>query len=150
MATKKRQTSLFPVTLTPPAPPVTPSAPVIPTFTYNPDFLNDNVTITTYGAGFQIITEVDADYCATEAGAQAMQSWLAAQQPTVQTTIVMGFPLYPPQPGDPDVQSVEVPWLQSSTGVLINAGTIIAPFSNLPYSLAASTAIRAFGSPTTT
>ena len=143
MATKKRQTSLFPVTLTPPAPPAAPTTPVIPIFTYDPSYLNDDVTVTTYGAGFAIVTEINADDCATEAGAQAMQVWLAAQQPPVQTTIVMGYPLYPPQPGDPDIESTQVPWL-SGNGVLINAGTIIAPFSNLPYSMAAPTAIRAF------
>ena len=60
MATKKRQTSLFPVTLTPPAPPATPTTPVIPIFTYDPSYLNDDVTVTTYGAGFAIVTEINA------------------------------------------------------------------------------------------
>jgi hypothetical protein len=145
MPKTKPTTSRFPVTIAPPPAPVAPPVPAAPPlFVYDPSYLDDTVTISTYGPGYTLITNVDADDCATMAGAEALQTWLSAQQPPINTTIQMGWPLYPPQSGDPDVQSTQVPWLSDGKGAMENAGGLIYNFANLPYSVAAATAIRSF------
>lgn len=126
------------VTPTPPAPPVPPA---IPVFTWDPSFEDDGVTIND-------TQPVPPQYCASMAGALALQAYLLTQG--IPTTITMAYPLYP-QYGAYNWynQSSKVPYLNGLgqyAGAVENAGGLIYNFrpGGLPYPLADYTCKRAF------
>jgi hypothetical protein len=118
------------VTPTPVAAPAPPAPPPIPTFVFDPSMLNAGVTISWLNNFDQLVSQgVDSSYCATEAGALAMQQWLAANGK--QTTIFQAYPLYPSGVGNLDPESQTVPWL--TDGVTDNnAGLLIVLFRQIP------------------
>lgn len=101
------------------------------------------VTVTMQSnSGQPIISGVPAWYCATMAGAEALQSWLKTQG--INTTIVEKWPLYQQTVGNLAVQSQQVPYLDDGKGAVENAGGLLFNWTNLPASIAEQIATEAF------
>jgi hypothetical protein len=92
--------------------------------------------------GTPLISGVPAWYCATNAGALALQAWLKANGVTV--TIVQKWPLFQNVQNNRAVQSQQVPYVDDGKGAVENAGGLLCNFDNLPQSIAAQIAIEAF------
>jgi hypothetical protein len=92
--------------------------------------------------GAPLVSGVPPWYCATGAGALALQAWLKANGVTI--TIVQKWPLFQNVQNDRAVQSQQVPYLDDGKGAVENAGGLLWNWSNLPASIAAQIAVEAF------
>jgi hypothetical protein len=112
-------------------------------FQYQSSYNLTGLTVTMMSQqGQPLVTGIPPWYCASQAGAVALQSWLAANGVT--TKIQMGWPLFQQTSGNLAVQSAQVPFLADGKGAVENAGGLLWNFNNLPSSLAAQMAIEAF------
>lgn len=107
-------------------------------FVFTPDMLSSGVSVSS-PMGF--VNGVPDSYCATIAGATALQTYLKVNG--ISTDIVMDYPqrnwntsYFSP--------SSKVPWLTDNKGAVENAGQLLDNYRVLPYSIADRTVKNSF------
>jgi hypothetical protein len=113
------------------------------TFTFQATYVDATQTVTMMSnQGQAMVSGIPPWYCATQAGAEALQAWLKVNGVT--TTIQQGWPLFAQTSGNRATQSAQVPFLADGKGAVENAGELIWGFFNLPQAMAAQIALEAF------